>query len=522
MKIKRKAYISFEVVFLLTIMVISGMYVTIKLFNKGHNVSGQEAEAFSKVNHTVNNAINIGSSGGGGSGGGGGESTPSEPSGVIDTIYWGIDASGKLIISDMEVREAVDEEHKGNFPGNTVFIEDENNGYDPTTPWYKFADSIYSIEVVRSNRKVAPVSTAVWFDYLENISYIDVNGLDTSNVTDMYSMFNGCGSKTSSFTVVGLNTWDTSKVTNMSLMFSYTGYEATTFDIGNISNWDTSNVVNMFGAFAGVGSHGITELDLSGWDASNVTSMMAMFNGIDSLQTVKTPQNIPSTVDITDITSYDLWDITDNNKRYVAGTFPVGNGSVSHTLSFVGPNGMDSRIYWGIDASNTLIISDTPVTEATGGRSGSFSRRVVFDNESDAPWYSYRNNIYSIQIEKTGVGVEPVSTAYWFANLQNVTFVEVSNLNTKHVTNMKSMFADCGCAVSRFQIVGLENWDTSNVTDMEHMFFRAGRSASNNAKLDFTSWSIDSLERANQMFCVTGGNLINSEKFSPFGAFNCG
>ena len=358
MKIKRKAYISLEVVFLLTIMVISGMYVTIKLFNKGHNVSGQEAEAFSKVNHTVNNAINVGSSGGGGSGGGGGGSTPSEPTGVSEMIYWGIDASGKLIISDLQVVGAVE---SGSFSGDTEFTEDADD--NPTTPWYPHADSIYSIEVVENNRKVAPASTAVWFEYLSNVSNIDVTDLDTSNVTDMYSMFYECGYDVSSFTITGLDTWDTSNVIYMTCMFEDAGYNSTTFNIGNIGNWDTSNVTNMGAMFynAGysattwvigdisgwktsnvtlmtwmfsyAGRNAITELDLSGWDASNVTDMNHMFYKIESLQTVKTPKNIPSAVIATKITSADLWDISDSNTMYAAGTFPTGNGDVSHTLA---------------------------------------------------------------------------------------------------------------------------------------------------------------------------------------------
>lgn len=550
MRIKRKAYISLEVVFLLTIMVISGMYVTVKLFNKGHNVSDQEAEAFSKVNHTVNNAINVGSTGGGGSGGGGG-STPSEPTGVSEMIYWGIDASGKLIISDVEVATAINDEHKGSFSGDTEFTEDEND--NPTTPWYKYADSIYSIEVVRNNRKVAPASTAVWFEYLNKVSSINVTDLDTSNVTNMYSMFYGCGESVVSFTITGLDTWDTSNVIDMTCMFEDAGYNSTTFNIGNIGNWDTSNVTNMGAMFynAGysattwvigdisgwktsnvtlmtwmfsyAGRNAITELDLSGWDASNVTDMNHMFYKIESLQTVKTPKNIPSAVIATKITSADLWDITDNNKKYTAGTFPVGNGNVSHTLSFTGPSisAVSEIIYWGVTDAGQLIISDEEVTEAQSSRRGSFAGTETFSSSSLPPWATHSNEIISIKVEKYNRRVAPTSTAYWFYDLQNVANADVSNLDTSNVADMKFTFYTVGYSASTVSISGLENWNTSNVTDMSYMFLSVGGNQASEIVISgMNNWDVSKVTNMRSMFDNVGYRLATTVDFGDISGWD--
>ena len=59
--------------------------------------------------------------------------------------------------------------------------------------------------------------TSITFNNKENIKTITkLKGLDTSNVTDMHSMFNGC----SSLTTLDLSGLNTSKVTTMTEMFS--------------------------------------------------------------------------------------------------------------------------------------------------------------------------------------------------------------------------------------------------------------------------------------------------------------
>lgn len=275
-------------------MLITGMCVAIKLFDKGHGVLGQESEAFSKVNYTVNDAINTESSGGGSSGGGGGgESTPSEPAGVIDTIYWGIDAYGKLTISDVQVVPSLEGE-SGSFDGDKIFGQYE-------TPWYPYADSIYSIEVIGHNRKIAPASTTRLFQYLKNVSYVDVTDLDTSNVTNMSYMFGGCGIVASSFTIVGLDTWNTSNVTDMRYMFFNAGRASKTWNIGDLSGWDTSKVIDMGAMFYYAGrSTSTISLDFTDWSTDGLEYATYMFCGTGSSATSK---------NIVGLERFERWDI---------------------------------------------------------------------------------------------------------------------------------------------------------------------------------------------------------------------
>lgn len=95
----------------------------------------------------------------------------------------------------------------------------------------------------------------------------DVVTLDTSNVTDMVSMF----SEFSSLTTIPL--LDTSNVTDMSWMF-YSCSSLTTIPLV-----DTSSVTNMNSMF--LGCYSLTTVPLL--DTSNVTNMSGMFSGCSSL-----------------------------------------------------------------------------------------------------------------------------------------------------------------------------------------------------------------------------------------------
>ena len=90
---------------------------------------------------------------------------------------------------------------------------------------------------------------------------------------------------------------------------------------------------------------------------------------------------------------------------------------------------------------------------------------VKFSNYS-TPWHNYKSNITSISF-KDGNTIQPTSTAYLFQNLNKVTSIDLSNLDTSNVIDMSKMFSTCS---SLTEIIGLEDLDTSNVTDVSMMF----------------------------------------------------
>ena len=101
--------------------------------------------------------------------------------------------------------------------------------------------------------------------YLNNsLFHLELDYLDTSNVTDMSNMFRDSQVKT-----LDLSSFDTSKVVTMSMMFYNS--QATTLDL---SSFDTSRVNTMYSMFY---NSQATTLDVSNFDTSRVADMESMF-----------------------------------------------------------------------------------------------------------------------------------------------------------------------------------------------------------------------------------------------------
>ena len=109
-----------------------------------------------------------------------------------------------------------------------------------------------------------------------SLTDLDLSGFDTSNVTNMYAMFRGCSSLTS----LDLANFDTSKVTDMCFMF-YSCGGLTSLDL---ANFDTSNVTDMSMMFSWCSN--LTSLNLVNFDTSNVTDMSLMFGWCSSLSSL--------------------------------------------------------------------------------------------------------------------------------------------------------------------------------------------------------------------------------------------
>lgn len=116
-----------------------------------------------------------------------------------------------------------------------------------------------------------------------------LNLVNTSNMTNMSSMFKSCSGLTS----LNLSGWDTSKVTNMNFMFS----SCSKLISLDVSGWDTSSVTNMSYMFNNCSS--LTSLNLSGWNLSKVTYMDYMFDWDTKLATITGPiTGISTNIDI--------------------------------------------------------------------------------------------------------------------------------------------------------------------------------------------------------------------------------
>jgi surface protein len=140
-----------------------------------------------------------------------------------------------------------------------------------------FGDNfINTMNRLKSFEKMFAVDSGVSEHEPSGFKNIDLSKFNTSNVTDMSSMFSGCKYTEK----LDLSKFDTSKVIDMSGMFSGCS-DLKTIDL---SKFNTSEVTNMSGMFGGCS--GLKKLDVSNFDTSKVANMSYMFKQCSELTNI--------------------------------------------------------------------------------------------------------------------------------------------------------------------------------------------------------------------------------------------
>ena len=154
----------------------------------------------------------------------------------------------------------------GELPtGQYVYNMSNEKFYDK---WSSIVTSITKITIDPSFAEVRFKTCAKLFYGMTNLESIEgLQYLNTSEATNMYSMFAGC----QSLATLNVSSFNTSKVTDMSFMFQNC-IKLTELDV---SGFNTSNVTNMNAMFMSCGK--LTNLDVRKFDTSNVTNMGSMF-----------------------------------------------------------------------------------------------------------------------------------------------------------------------------------------------------------------------------------------------------
>ena len=138
--------------------------------------------------------------------------------------------------------------------------------------WNDMAESIHSVVFNESFANCTTItSTEYWFFGCSNLeTFIGLENLNTSNVTNMASMFHGCSSLTS----LDLSSFNTTSVTDMKMMF-YGCTNLTTIYVR--SGWSTANVTESSYMFEGcdriVGGRGTQ------WDPDHTDAAYAHVDG---------------------------------------------------------------------------------------------------------------------------------------------------------------------------------------------------------------------------------------------------
>lgn len=160
-------------------------------------------------------------------------------------------------------------------------VQDPNRTDAPKIWMYKDGTSL--IVASTANTIYAHASCSTMFQNLRTVEAIDLEGgvhFNTSLVTDMSHMFEGCEALGSAFN--GLQHFTTSNVTTMAHMFDgcstlgQGGLSLRTFDTHNLA---PDGLVAMFN-----GCSLLQSLDLSSFTTEQITDMSLLFNGCSKMQ----------------------------------------------------------------------------------------------------------------------------------------------------------------------------------------------------------------------------------------------
>ena len=365
--------------------------------------------------------------------------------------------------------ESITIEKTNVVPNDAKYSKDISSKQDGSVMlWYTDKDnnSLYEISIGSENGSVeANTNGSGMFAYLDNISTLDLSGLDTSNMTSMSMMFY----KSTSLKSIDVSGFDTSKVVNMSYMFQGCS-NLETLDLSNfktsnvslmqgmfwdcqklknidVSNFNTGKVTSMNRMFMNCKS--LIEIDLSNFNTSNVTDMYALFQGCEKLIFINIENFKTSKV----IAMGSMFQGCTNIEKLDLSNFD--------TPSLIGMNSM----FRGCSKLTTLDLSNFDTSNVT-------------------------------------------SMSYLFSGLQ-LTTLDLSSFNTSKVTSMVSMFSECTNLID----LDLSNFNTSKVTDMSSMFWN-----NKSLKTIYVSdkWNTSNVTNSNDMFwndySLTGAVPFDSTK----------
>ena len=346
-----------------------------------------------------------------------------------------------------------------NGDGTYTFTLESDTNFTQVS--FNTLSSLLTIDKLAVTNAVSSLGSA--FYRCPNLTYINTEGWDTSNVWNFISTFYECpklesldlrklntGSATSmaymfracsSLTSLDLRNFNTSKVNGMNNMFdSCSGLTSL-----NISGWNTSSLKSVHNMFAGCSS--LTSLNLSGWETSSINSTSSMFAGCSSLVSL-------------------------NLDGWVAGNSTSMSG-----------------MFYNCKSLKSLDLSS-------------------FDTEKVTDLSTMFFNCSSLTtLDLSNFNTSKVNSTYqMFNGCSSLKYLDVSNFDTSNINNMASMFNGCSSLVE----LDLGSFNTSNVANMATIFYKC----SSLKHLDLSNFNTDKTTSIN-----AGFNLCSN--LSKIGMLSC-
>lgn len=324
-----------------------------------------------------------------------------------------------------------------------------------------------------------------------NLTAIDVTALDTKNVTDMSSMFNFCNRLTG----IDLSTFNTANVKNMSSMFAYASGALTI----NVANFDTRNVVNMQEMFRDCEK--LTDLDLSSFSTPKVENMSSMFMNDISITTIFVSDKFVTTAVTSGDGMFAACHLLRGAVAYVDSKDGVKMANYT-TGYFTNSAPSAPEAYAVFDADNKTLTFKFDMKRPVGA--------YPLNMADEAP--GWRKDIYykveKVVFDESFARAKPTNGFMWFDSFSSLKAIDgMEHLNTEEMSNMSMMFNGCWVLKS----IDLSRFNTEKVTDMSAMF----KDCNDLTVLDLSTFCTDKVVDMNNMFCHCSAltNIYVSDKF---------
>lgn len=423
--------------------------------------------------------------------------------------------------------------------GTITFLSGGTLGTHASSPWNR--SDVYKIKatdvkkIVFKEEVIAPENSIFLFsdgalkNLLTNLKSIDgLNLLDTSNVTNMQSMFYNA----QSLSTIDLSKFNTSKVTDMSSMFNnalnLSNLDLSHFDTSqvasmynmfgntaslkkvNLSSFNTSKVVNMTNMF-NLDSY-IEELDLSNFDFNHVTQKNTMFGSMTRLKKITLPSSFKDSDNLTRLPTIKA------NSVYSGNWIREGNPNINMGTSSNFMNKFDGTIPGSYVWETRPLWGDVPYEYDKTAGTVTFLSGGNLGTQESSPWN--RSDIYktpAAEVKKIAFQqavTSPNDSRFLFSSgiggnyLSNMTEIDGLNLlDTSKVTSMYAMFY----RTDNLENINLSNFTTTNVTSMSYMFSNT-RKLTN---LDLSSFDTSRVTDMSNMFAnVSSLRNLNVSNFN--------
>ena len=327
-----------------------------------------------------------------------------------------------------------------------------------------------------------PISTAYWFLGMRNLqSFSGLSYLNTSEVTNMTSMFNNCSGLTS----LDLSSFNTANVAYMESMFLRCS-GLTSIDL---SSFNTANVGDMSDMFEDCTA--LTSLDLSSFNTARASFIPYMFYRCSNLTTIyagsgwNLPADAYSEGMFQDCTSLVGSMGTSYDPNHKDGEYAHIDGGPSDPGYLSGPK--EAYLCFTADNRTMTFYYDDQINNRPG-------TIYHLNTAGDLPeWYDQLldNKCTKAVFDPSFADARPTSTKAWFYRIAVGSITGMEYLNTSEVTDMSYMFTGIS-----LESLDVSHFNTTKVTNMSNMF----RGSEFLTSLDLGSFNTSNVTDMNSMF----------------------